>query len=81
VSITNNGGQPSCPSKSEARQISLLDSFKADPIDSPAQAVLAVFELLSKKMTRGEIEKVRHALPQELQDLWPEHYIAPGTVR
>jgi uncharacterized protein (DUF2267 family) len=57
------------------------DSFKADPIDNPGQAVLAVFELLSKKITRGEIEKVRHALPEELRDLWPEHYIAPGAVR
>jgi uncharacterized protein (DUF2267 family) len=56
-------------------------SFKADPIDNPAQAVLAVFQLLSKKMTRGEIEKVRHALPEKLRDLWPEHYIAPGAVR
>jgi uncharacterized protein (DUF2267 family) len=56
-------------------------SFKADPIDNPAQAVLAVFQLLSKKITRGEIEKVRHALPEELRDLWPEHYIAPGAVR
>ena len=57
------------------------ESFKADPIDNPAQAVLAVFQLLSKKITRGEIEKVRHALPEELRDLWPEHYIAPGAVR
>ena len=57
------------------------ESFKGDPIDNPAQAVLAVFQLLSKKITRGEIEKVRHALPEELRDLWPEHYIAPGAVR
>jgi uncharacterized protein (DUF2267 family) len=56
------------------------DAFKADPIDNPGQAVLAVFELLSKKITRGEIEKMRHALPEELRDLWPEHYIAPGAV-
>jgi uncharacterized protein (DUF2267 family) len=56
------------------------ESFKADPIENPAQAVLAVFELLSKKITRGEIEKVRRALPQELRNLWPEHYVAPGAV-
>ena len=56
------------------------ESFKADPIENPAQAVLAVFELLSKKITRGEIEKVRHALPQELRNSWPEHYVAPGAV-
>jgi len=56
------------------------ESFKADPIENPVQAVLAVFELLSKKITRGEIEKVRRALPQELRNLWPEHYVAPGAV-
>ena len=56
------------------------DSFKADSIENPAQAVLAVFELLSKKNTRGEIEKVHRALPQELRNLWPEHYVAPGAV-
>ena len=56
------------------------DSFKADPLEIPAQAILAVFELLSEKLTRGEIEKVRHALPQDLRNLWPEHYLAPGDV-
>jgi uncharacterized protein (DUF2267 family) len=56
------------------------ESFKTDPIENAAQAILAVFELLSKKITRGEIEKVRRALPQELRNLWPEHYVAPGAV-
>ena len=55
-------------------------SFKADPIETPAKAILTVFELLSEKITGGEIEKVRHALPQELRNLWPEHYVAPGAV-
>jgi uncharacterized protein (DUF2267 family) len=58
----------------------VADSFKADPMENPAQAILAVFELLSEKITRGEIEKVRHALPQELRNSWPEHYVAPGAV-
>ena len=58
----------------------VADSFKTDPMENPAQAILAVFELLSEKITRGEIEKVRHALPQELRNSWPEHYVAPGAV-
>ena len=49
-------------------------------MENPAQAILAVFELLSEKITRGEIKKVRHSLPQELQNLWPQHYVAPGAV-
>jgi uncharacterized protein (DUF2267 family) len=33
---------------------------------------VAVFELLSKKISSGEIEDVRRALPEELRNLWPE---------
>ena len=42
---------------------------------------MAVFELLSKKISSGEIEDVRHALPEELRNLWPEPYVAAGAVR
>ena len=42
----------------------IVDSFKADPLAHPAQAVIAVFELLSEKITPGEIKDVRHALPR-----------------
>jgi uncharacterized protein (DUF2267 family) len=56
-------------------------SFKQDPIPKTAEAVIAVFELLSRKITAGEIEDVRHSLPQELRNLWPEPYKAPGAVR
>ena len=56
-------------------------SFKQDPLPQTAQAVMAVFELLSSKITAGEIEDVRHSLPEELRNLWPEPYQAPGAVR
>jgi uncharacterized protein (DUF2267 family) len=55
--------------------------FKADPLEHPSQGVIAVFELLSEKITSGEIEDVRHALPEELRNLWPERYVAAGGVR
>lgn len=51
------------------------DSFKPDPLAQSSQAVMAVFELLSRKITAGEIDDVRHALPEELRDLWPEPYV------
>jgi uncharacterized protein (DUF2267 family) len=41
---------------------------------------MAVFELLTKKISRGEIEDVRHALPEEVRNIWPEPYIAAGAV-
>jgi uncharacterized protein (DUF2267 family) len=52
------------------------ESFKADPLTHPSQAVVAVLELLSQKITAGEIKDVRRALPQDLRNLWPEAYAA-----
>lgn len=40
--------------------------FEEDPPPNAGQAVLAVFELLSKKIAAGEIEQVRGALPDDL---------------
>ena len=57
------------------------EEFAADPLPHTAQGVMAVFELLSKKISRGEIEVVRHALPQELRNLWREPFEAAGAVR
>jgi uncharacterized protein (DUF2267 family) len=57
------------------------DAFKADPLAHPSQAVMAVFELLSKKVTAGEIGDVRHALPAEVRNMWPEPYVAAGQAR
>ena len=47
------------------------DAFKADPIIFTADAISAVFELLSDKMSAGEIEHVHHALPADIRALWP----------
>jgi uncharacterized protein (DUF2267 family) len=57
------------------------ETFKADPMEHPGQAVMAVFELLSEKITAGEIDDVRRALPEDLRNLWPQPYVAPGAVR
>ena len=57
------------------------DSFKIDALAQTSQAVMAVFELLSKKISPGEIEDVRHALPEELRNLWPEPYVSAGATR
>jgi uncharacterized protein (DUF2267 family) len=57
------------------------DSFKADPLEQPSRSVMAVFELLSRKISPGEIKDVRHALPEDVRDLWPQHYVADAAVR
>jgi len=36
------------------------------------RAARAVFAVLASKISQGEIEDVRHALPARLGDLWPE---------
>ena len=54
------------------------DSFKADPLAQPLQSVMAVFELLSKKISSGEIADVRNALPGEVRTMWPGPSVAAG---
>jgi uncharacterized protein (DUF2267 family) len=42
-----------------------------DPID-PEVVARAVFTVLSRRVTEGEIEDVKHILPAEIRELWPE---------
>lgn len=56
-------------------------SFRRDPLENPAQSIMAVFQLLTKKISEGEIEDVRHCLPEEVRNLWPEPYKEPGAIR
>ncbi|MFZ5690310.1 MAG: DUF2267 domain-containing protein [Pseudomonadota bacterium] len=54
--------------------------FKADPIPNAAQAVMEVCRLLNVKISPGEIDDVRHAMPEDIRNFWPEPYREPGTV-
>ena len=45
--------------------------FERDPLITTDEAVTAVFAFLSDKITAGEIEDVRHALPADLRAMWP----------
>jgi len=49
----------------------VADAFKVDPFLVSEDAVAIVFELLTDKLTRGEIENVRHALPADIRAIWP----------
>jgi uncharacterized protein (DUF2267 family) len=58
--------------RSKADFIARIDrDFYNDPIDDLPKAVGAVFQLLSQKVTGGEVEDVRHSLPADLRSLWP----------
>ncbi len=45
--------------------------FRSDPLDDPEAAVEAVFVLLDRHISEGEIEEVRNAMRKPLRDLWP----------
>jgi uncharacterized protein (DUF2267 family) len=45
--------------------------FKNDVTVSPQQICRAVFRVLGRHTSKGEIEDVKHLLPKEFQELWP----------
>jgi uncharacterized protein (DUF2267 family) len=44
--------------------------LRTSPVD-PEPIAVAVFKLLSARISQGEIEDVRHVLPAEIRDMWP----------
>ena len=54
-------------------------SFIKDPLPNPAGAIMAVFHLLTKKITEGEIEDVKRCLPVEIRAFWPEMHKTLGA--
>ena len=46
-------------------------AFKDDPIIFTPEALSTAFAVLSNKISAGEIDDVRHALPADLRALWP----------
>jgi uncharacterized protein (DUF2267 family) len=46
-------------------------AFETDPLGDPDDAISAVFVLLSRHISKGEVADVRQSLPKNLRDLWP----------
>jgi uncharacterized protein (DUF2267 family) len=42
-----------------------------------ADAIEAVFGLLERRISAGELSDVRHELPRELRALWPSEWLHP----
>lgn len=63
----------------EAFLAHVKDYFKNDDRVIPERVVRAVFKILSKRITQGEIEDIKHVLPKELEGLWPQS-LKPSTV-
>jgi uncharacterized protein (DUF2267 family) len=49
----------------------IQQQFKGNGELNPEIVAHAVFSLLAKRITSGEIENVKHILPREIRDLWP----------
>lgn len=50
------------------------------PNANAEQIATAVFGLLSRKVSEGELEDIRSALPEELRGLWPEPAGTTGST-
>jgi uncharacterized protein (DUF2267 family) len=47
------------------------DAFSDDLLNDPDRAVAAVFRLLDRHVSHGEIVQVRNSMKKTLRDLWP----------
>jgi uncharacterized protein (DUF2267 family) len=45
--------------------------FRNDDTVDPEKVMRAVFKVLTRHISEGEIEDVKHLLPKSLQELWP----------
>jgi uncharacterized protein (DUF2267 family) len=46
-------------------------AFSDDLLNDPEAAVTAVFRLLDRHVSQGEIEEVRNSMKKPLRELWP----------
>lgn len=60
--------------RSKADFIARVDAaFTDDPIYDTDAAIAAVFRLLDRHVSSGEVEQVRSSMRRSLRRLWPEH--------
>jgi uncharacterized protein (DUF2267 family) len=50
----------------------IREQFRGDAEIDPERVARAVFKVLAKRVTEGEIEDVKSLFPKELAELWPE---------
>lgn len=68
----NPSATPAHPRSKEDFVARVQHDFPADPLKNPDLAIHAVFTVLNRHVTAGQIAQVRHALQKPLRDLWPE---------
>lgn len=68
----NPSATPTHPRAKEDFVASVQAAFPADPLRNPDLAIRAVFLVLNRHVTAGQIEQMRQALKKPLRELWPE---------
>jgi uncharacterized protein (DUF2267 family) len=66
----NPAGKPVKERHQEGFLFHVQSYFKFDDRVDPEAVVRAVFNLLRKHVTRGEVDDIKHILPGELRELW-----------
>jgi uncharacterized protein (DUF2267 family) len=51
-------------------------AFRDDDTVDPERVMRAVLKVLSRHISKGEAENVKHLLPKTLQELWPAERVA-----
>jgi uncharacterized protein (DUF2267 family) len=59
------------PPKDRPKEAHIAEDFRNDPVD-PEEVAQAVFEVMARHVTPGEIEGVKRSLPSEIRSLWEE---------
>ena len=49
----------------------IQEAFSDELLNDPDEAVAAVFSLLDRHVSYGEIEDIRHSMKKPLRELWP----------
>jgi uncharacterized protein (DUF2267 family) len=65
-------GKPGKERHKEELLVPIREHFRNDPDIDPDQVARAVFRVLAKQVTAGEIGDVKSMLPKDLRALWPE---------
>jgi uncharacterized protein (DUF2267 family) len=63
-------GKPIKERRKENFLAHISEAFRGDPLVDPEQVVQAVFRVLSRHVTTGEIGNVKQNLPAEIRSLW-----------
>ncbi|SFI53030.1 DUF2267 domain-containing protein [Albimonas pacifica] len=68
------GWRPSATPVKRRSKADLLErvsaAFAGDPPDDVENCIGAVFDLLQRRISKGEIEHVRHSLRRPIQEIW-----------